>query len=202
VGDKIYVLGGWVQADKRTLDSILCYDINSNKWSEAGKLCHAVRHAACVTYKHYVYVFGGLDKDDKRVNHVQVYDTTTRNVSLASNPMPAAYKLMRAVLWRSKALLIGRHTCYIYDFESSTWQERKRFKTGVIQFGLTLDNNTLYITGGGTCSAAGVWTCRADVKSLIVNDFISDNKDAEWKHFATLPTSAFISAYSPVPLMM
>jgi len=153
-----------------------------------------------------MYMFGGRDKDYKAVDHVQVYDTAIGQVSLSPNPMPAAQRLMRAALWESKALLIGQWTCYIYDFESDTWQERKSYLTGLIHFGLTLDVNTLYISGGGTVikdeNNKEIWTCVDDVKSLCVDDFISGRAGAEWRHHAKLPQPTFISSFSPIPLFI
>jgi hypothetical protein len=42
------------------------------------------------------------------------------------------------------------------------------------------------------------WSC--EVKRLLVEDFLSDNMEAEWEHHATLPTRACCSAFSPLPL--
>ena len=187
-------------AHKRTLDSVLCYDMNSNNWTQVTQLCHAVKCAACVTYKHFIHIFGGSDKDDKTVNHVQVYDTSTGEVTLSSDPMPDAQIVMRAVLWGSKALLIGQWTCYIYDLEVNSWEERKRFKTDVGHFGLTLNDDTLYISGGGTGRTDEnnkiVWTCSEEMKSLSVDDFISENQQAEWKHHNKLPRPALVHSFS------
>jgi len=196
VGNKIYVLGGWVHEGEKTVDSILCYDINSNTWTEASaSVCHAVWSGACLTYKHHVYMFGGRDKDIKTVNHVQVYDTATGQVSLSFNPMPAAHDDIEAALWGSKALLLGRFTCYMYDFESGTWQERMRFKADGRPFGLTVADNTLYVLGGGMFN-----TLTDEVTSLSVDDFISDRWKAKWRHHAKLPRPVSIQVYSSVPL--
>ena len=61
------------------------------------------------------------------------------------------------------AILHGRDTCFIYNFATETWQERASFKTGVHWFGLVVDNQTLYIAGGGTAvqdeDGKTIWTC-------------------------------------------
>src|SRR5207245_1109756 len=116
-----------------------------NEWSAAGQLTHAVYSAACVTYKDSIYVFGGIDEDDKKAIHVQQYNTVTQLCTLAAVPIPRAQRLMRAVLWETSAILLGRYTSYIYSFKKQTWQERKQFQTDVFHFGLVLDNQTLYI---------------------------------------------------------
>ncbi len=65
------------------------------------------------------------------VDHVQKYDTVQQTCTLMSNAMPRPYHLMRAVLWETSAILLGHDTCFIYNFETQTWQERKQFKTDV-----------------------------------------------------------------------
>ena len=198
VDSNIYVLGGWVDADSSVLSSVLRFSVADNTWSAAGQLTHAVESAACLSYKNTVYVFGGTTTGDTAVSHVQRYDPIKQACTLMTSSMPAAYRLMRAVLYESSAVLIGRHTCYIYDFEAATWAERKQFKTGVYHFGLSLHNQTLFIAGGGT-STDGKWTCRDDVRSLPLIDFITDKQSA-WQSHAKLPKPALVHAYSPSPL--
>ena len=86
-------------------------------------------------------------------------------------------------MWETYAILLGRDTCFIYNFETETWQERAPLKTYVIHFGLVVDNQTLYIAGGGTSSEKDkddnlIWTCTAEVRSLSVRDVIEDKRGA------------------------
>ena len=90
-------------------------------------------------------------------------------------------------------MLLGRETCFIYNFETETWQERASFATGVYHFGLIVDNQTLYIAGGG-------WPLTAEVRRVSVRDVIEDKRGARWEHHATLPQSVSVHAFSPVPL--
>ena len=118
--------------------------------------------------------------------------------------MPRAYACMRAVVWETYAILLGHDTCFIYNFETETWQERASFKTDGFHFSLVVDNQTLYIAGGGTCVQDKdnelIWTCTAEVLSVSVRDVIEDKRGARWTQHATLPQPALVYAFSPVPL--
>ena len=138
------------------------------------------------------------------VAHVQVYDVAQHKCTLLHHAMPRAYACMRAVVWETYAILLGHETCFIYNFETETWQHRASFKTDVIYFGLVVDNQTLYIAGGGTGKKdiynKKIWTRTAEVRSVSVRDVIEDKRGARWTHHATLPQRALVHAFSPVPL--
>ena len=74
----------------------------------------------------------------------------------------------------------------------------------MIYFGLVIDNQTLYISGGGTSKKdeynKDSWTRTAEVRSVSVRDVIEDKQGARWTHHATLPQSAWVHVYNPVPL--
>ena len=136
VDSALYALGGCADADGRlTLSSVEAYNTHTSEWSAAGQLTHAVSSAACVSYNNSIYVFGGMDAN-LDVAHVQVYDAAQHKCTLLHNAMPRAYYAMRAVVWETFAILLGRDTCFVYSFETETWQERASFKTDVFDFGL------------------------------------------------------------------
>ena len=70
IGSTLYALGGWVDAGRTTLSSVEAYNTQTNEWSAAGQLTHAVYLAACVSYNNSIYVFGGEDANNKDVAHV------------------------------------------------------------------------------------------------------------------------------------
>jgi len=203
VDTTLYVLGGWKGPGSTTLSSVEGYNTLTNKWSSAGHLVHAVYYAACVTYKNSIYVFGGIDKDIKTVSHVQVYNPAQQNCTLMDKPMTSAYDTMRAMLWETSVILLGCHNCFIYNFETQIWQERKQFKTNVHYFASVLDNSTVYIAGGGmvenNTGYYETWTHTDEMKSVSVLDIIKD-KPAVWKHHAKLPETGFIDAYVNISL--
>jgi N-acetylneuraminic acid mutarotase len=190
VDSTLYVLGGWVWADKSVFTSVLSYSTQTQKWSTAGQLVCAVYLVASVAYKDSIYVFAGLDKDNKQAAHVQNYNITQQTCTLLSSAMPRAYCHMRAVLWQTSAVLLGHNTCFIYNFETQSWQERMQFKTNVICFGLVLDNQSLYVVGG---------ILTDEIKTVSVLDIMED-KPSAWKHHAKLPKAVDVYSYGLMPL--
>ena len=150
IDEVLYICGGFVDSDESVLDSVEAYNAVTDKCTTVGKLVHCVQSSGnCVPFKSSLYIFGGSDKDNKAFNHVQVYNTKENTCSVLSKPMPRPYILMRAVLWDTSVILLGRDTCFIFNFETETWQERKQFKTDVIHFGLVLENERIFVIGGG-----------------------------------------------------
>ena len=204
VDSTLYALSGW-DADRTRLRSVEAYNTQTNEWSAAGQLTHAVSDAACVSYNNSIYVFSGQGASGWAVAHVQVYDAAQHKCILLHNAMPRAYASMRAVVWETYAILLCDVTCLIYNYETKTWQERSSFKTDVQYFGLAVDKQTLYIAGGGSAHVKDkdnkvIWTCTAEVRSVSVRDVIEDKQGACWTHHATLPQPALVSAFSLVPL--
>jgi len=203
VNTMLCVLGGRKGSDDTTISSVDGYNTLTNKWSSVSNLVHAVHSAAYITYKNSIYVFGGVNKDSKSVSHVQVYNPAQEICTLMDQPTPRAYGHMRAVLWETSVILLGRNTCFIYNFETQTWQEREQFKTNVHCFASALDNSTVYMAGGGTVKKDKddeVMLAYSDeMKSVSVLDIIED-KPAIWKHHAKLLETGLIDAYVNISL--
>ena len=153
-----------------------------------------MREAACVSYNNSIYVFGGYYATGGAVADVQVYDAAQHKCTLLHNAMPRAYAFMRAVVWETYAILLGRYTCFIYNFGTDTWQKRASFKTDVDYFGLVVDNQTLYIAGGD-------YPPTAEVRSVSVRDVIEDKRGAldTSRHTAAASTRARLQFRTAVP---
>ena len=81
--DKVLILGGFNSV--KTTDSVLEFDPKRNECKEMPKLPSALRRMATVRWRDEVVVLGGLDKDDKVLNDVFMYDCTTgKNTALPS----------------------------------------------------------------------------------------------------------------------
>jgi len=201
----MYVLGGFVDKGKATLDSIEQYNTVTNKWTKFGQLMHATRKAACVSYKTSIYVFGGIAQNDVNLDQVQVFDTATKLCTELTQRLPRPESLLRAVMWDKSVVLINHRTCLIFDLEQQTFQQRDQFAAGVSHFGLVLENQRMFIVGGGTCQtdAAGkeTWTCSDEVKSVAVMDIINNQTPANWLHHAKLPKPALVHAFASMTLM-
>ena len=108
-------------------------------------------------------------------------------------------------MWDKSVIIINHRTCLIFDLEQQTFQQRDQFAAGVIHFGLVLENQRLFIVGGGTgqTDAAGktIWSCTDEVKSVAVMDIINNQTTVNWLHHATLPKPALVQAFAPMSLM-
>jgi hypothetical protein len=115
---------------------------------------HAARNAGCVSYKTSVYLFGGIGRDiaankDVDLDCIQVFDTTTKQCSVLTQRLPRSEYLLRAVLWESSVILMNIRTCLIFDLNHYNIEQRDQFKADVGHFGLVLNNQTLFVIGGG-----------------------------------------------------
>ena len=198
IDSTIYALGGAPFAGGTLLTSIEAYNTEAaDEWFAAGQLNNAVIDAACVSYNKSIYVFGGVDTNDKQVAHVQMYDAAQRQCTLLPDAMPQAHKEMRAVVWETCAVLLGGVACFVYNFEAPAgqkWLNRESFKTDARFFGLVSHKERLFIAGGGYRAPT------AEVRSVWVRDVIEDKQGARWEHHATLPQPSLVYAFSPVPL--
>jgi N-acetylneuraminic acid mutarotase len=150
----MYALGGFVDSTKTTLSSVEHFDTVKNKWTTVGKLVHAARSAGCASYKTSVYLFGGIGRDtaankDVDLDCIQVFDTTTKQCSVLTQRLPRGERLLRAVLWETSVILMNNRTCLIFDLNHHNIQQRDQFKADVVHFGLVLNNQTLFVIGGG-----------------------------------------------------
>src|SRR6218665_259316 len=196
IDEVMYICGGFVDSTKLVLDSVEAFNSATNKCTAVGKLVHCVQHSGnCVPFKNSLYIFGGLDKDRKPFNHVQVYNTKDNTCSVLSRPMPRPYYMIRVILWETSAILFGHSICFIFDIETETWQERPQFKTDVYYFGLVLANERVFVIGGAQLEkdkdGMGAWEFRDDVRYVPLQN-IFDDKPIEWKIHGKLPKPCLI----------
>jgi len=198
IDEVLYICGGFVDSTNSVLDSVEAYNSVTNKCSTIGKLVHCVQNAGnCVPFKGSLYIFGGADKDYNAFNHVQVYNTKDNTCSVLSRPMPQPYMLMRVALSDTFAILFGRHTCYMFNFETENWVERKQFQTDANHFGLVLANGRLFVIGGGSDEkdkdGNTIWKCRDDVRFVPLQNIL-DDKPIEWTIHGKLPKPSLVYA--------
>jgi len=200
----MYVLGGFVDDGVVALDSIEQYSTVTNKWIESGKLIHAACNAAWIVYKTSIYVFGGSDQNYKDFDCVQVFDPATKLCTVLTQRLPQATRLLRAVMWDKSVILINNLTCLIFDLEQQTFQQRDQFAAGVGHLGLAVENQRIFVLGGGLTQtdSAGeqTWTCSDEVKSVAVMDIINNQTTPNWVHHAKLPAPSLVDAFATMTL--
>jgi len=204
VDTTLYVLGGWADDVQATLTSIKSYNSNTDNWTHAGELLNAVKSAACVTYNSCVYVFGGMNNNNIAVDCVQTYNPTDDTCLLLDTFIPCRH-WMRAVLWEKSAIFLGRTACFIFNFESLVWEERRQFMAGVDNFALILSNATVFIAGGVDGSRSRddqlLLKFTSKISCVSVLDIIED-KHPSWKIQSHLPKPAMIHSYSSISLSL
>ena len=195
----MYVLGGFVNKNKTILDSVEQYNTVTNKWTKVGQLIHATESAAYATSKISIFVFGGNIHNNVGHDRVQVFDTATKLCTELTQRLPQPLRLLKAVMWdKSVIILINNETCLLFDLEKQTFQQRDKFAAGIMHFGLVLENQSLFVIGGGTSQtdAAGTttWNCSDEVKSVAVMDIINDQTSVKWNIHTKLPKPALCHA--------
>lgn len=198
IDEILYICGGVADSTQITLDSVEAYNAVSNTCDAVGKLVHCVCSAGnCVAFKNSLFIFGGMDIDNITFNHVQVYNTKQNTCTMLSKPMPHNMYLMQAAILETSVILLGQWTCLIFNFETENWQERKQFKTDSVKFGLALENEKIFVIGGGLIAkdASGTVTCNGvdEVRYVPLQDIL-DDKPAKWKIQGKLPKPSIVNA--------
>src|SRR6218665_1896086 len=206
INEILYICGGFVDSTKLVLDSVEAFNAVTNKCATVGKLFHSVQSSGnCVPFKSSLYIFGGTDEDQIAFNYVQVYNTKDNTCSVLTRPMPGPHALMRAVLWKTSVVLLGWQTCFIFNLETETFQERKTFKTDVVHFGLIFVNGRVFVIGGGYSEqykdSNGIWKCRDDVRYVPIQNIIKD-KPIQWKIHRKLPKPCLVHACTNIRHML
>jgi len=145
-------------------------------------------------------VFGGRGANNVDLDCVQVFDTATKLCSELTQRLPQPQCLLRAVMWDKSVILVNYRTCFVFDLDRQTFQQRHQFAVDVVHFGLVLENQHIFIIGGGNShkNKAGklTWTCVDEVKSVAVMDIINNRTTPNWIHHAKLPKPSLIHAYA------
>ena len=79
VDGKLFIFGGTTTGYyKDAVDSVVVYDINTNKFKPRPSLPKPVCYMSTVTWGNMIIVIGGLNKNNQILNDVIMYDTETR----------------------------------------------------------------------------------------------------------------------------
>jgi len=169
-----------------------------------GKLVNCVQDSGnCVPFRSSLYIFGGAKEYGNVLDCVQLYDTRYNTCTILSKPMPSSQAFMQAVRlpWQRSVILLGCNTCFIFNFETETWQERREFKTDVYCYGLALQNDRIFVIGGGIYIPNNArkrsLKCRDDVRYVPLQNVI-DDKPVEWKSYAKLGRESLVWVYGTV----
>ncbi len=126
VGQRLYVVGGFVAVTNRPTDEVQVYDLQTQRWSLASPLPNPRGGHVAVVMKDKIHVFGGGNSVSTISDHSE-YDPET-NTWRDLAPLPRAEGSPAAAVVGEKIYVIGGRSgnsdfgdVYIYDPETDTW---------------------------------------------------------------------------------
>jgi len=196
VGDTLYICGGSSGKIPGAMNHVEAYNAVTEKSIALGQLITGSDWASCVAYKGSIYVFGGFDKGCRPLNCVQVFDPVEKTCTLLSTPLPRPVAHMRALSWNAYAILLDSNTCFVFDFDSGTWEERKEFKADAetANFGMVHDNGRIFIIDGSPTSGSTSRCQSRDHIKYIKASSICNDATPTWRPYGRLPKSFDIVA--------
>jgi N-acetylneuraminic acid mutarotase len=154
VGDRIYVVGGYISSGGTTARMVR-YEISADRWEEVAPMPIAVNHPGITAFHGHVYVLGGNLGSDEKSRRLYRYD-----------PEPDRWKRLRDAPTARAALALAGigHRLYaaggytaedstvqrleIYDLESNRWTVGPKMPTGRNHVGAAIFKRGLVVTGG------------------------------------------------------
>lgn len=133
IDETLYICGG--MESYVVTDSIEPYNATTENNTMVGQLRFAFREAACIAYKSSVYVFAGLDKKNREGLYcVQVFNPVNRTCTVLSTPITCPFVCLRALTWETCTILLGCDTCFIFDLDGKTLEERNQFEINKLTY--------------------------------------------------------------------
>jgi N-acetylneuraminic acid mutarotase len=126
VGDKLYVVGGFVVVTNRPTDEVQVYDLKTHQWTLAAPLPNPRGGHAAVLLDNKIHVLGGGNSVSTIADH-SVYDPVTNKWKELA-PLPRDEGSPAAVVVDGKIYVIGGRSgfsdfgdVYIYDPARDSW---------------------------------------------------------------------------------
>ncbi|KAL4656631.1 kelch-like protein 41b [Arapaima gigas] len=153
-GKLLFAVAGRDLQTNESLDSVMCYDREKMKWSEAKKLPLQIHGHAVVSQNDLVYCIGGKTDDDKYINKMFAYNHKKSEWrELAS--MKTARSMFGAVVHKGKIVVTGGvnddgliAASEVYDFGTNRWEPFTEFPQERSSVSLVSTGGNLYAVGG------------------------------------------------------
>ncbi len=123
IGHKAYVLGGWGLRSER-LQSVEYLDEQTGSWHVACDMISRLSNHTAVSYKHFIYVFGGYRAHGESQ---ETFLLNTLNLKWSKkSDMPVACIVGTSVLYRDRIYVLGGwyNCCMSYDPDQDQWKTR------------------------------------------------------------------------------
>lgn len=167
VGEKIYLIGGWVEAESSSSAEksaqVEIYDPLTDTWATGSPIPTAVAGYASAVIDGKIYVISGVASGSTITNLTQIYDPKTDEWSLGiSIPMGVASAAAGATTGKTAAKAIyviggsnatyplsGQYTNQVYFPETDSWSMVAQMPVDRAGLAVALINDTVFVMGGG-----------------------------------------------------
>src|SRR6218665_385459 len=213
IGETLYICGGlspifpsflYLSGNGVVTNNIETYNAVTDESAGIGQLNIGSKLAVCAAYKGSIYVFGGEDYCGKWLDCVQVFNPVELTCTLLSTPIPRPLANIRALSWNAYAILLNSNTCFLFDFDSRTWEERKELQmcAGTADFGVVLENDRIFIIDRSSLKAK-VNDCQntCDIKYIKASSILKDVAPKWRKPYGQLPQPFDVVAVSKLTLV-
>ena len=156
IGDRIYVVGGFVASGEST-GRMTRYDVSSAGWSEVERLPIEVNHPGVAAHRGHLYLLGGIRDQGGPSNRLYRYDPVRDDWKrLPDAPTPRGALGLVGIGGRLYAA--GGVTestgefrgLEIFDLDRRRWSEGPPMPTGRNHVGATVFKRGILVTGGRT----------------------------------------------------
>ncbi len=179
MGNQFYVLGGY---NGNVLQSVEYVDEQTRSWQVTCDMPSGLCYHTAVSYKHFIYVFGGYKSYSFAPGSSQatfVLDTVTKKWSRKAG-MPSYCTKGSSVVYRDRIYALGAYDnwCMFYDPDQDQWKIYSKHAVKHIHASAVLWNDRILLCGGEDTSVIEEYNPDTDIWS-------------QWKH--QLPRAAKIS---------
>jgi hypothetical protein len=118
--DKVLILGGYNSVF--TTDSVLEFDPKRNECKEMPKLPSALKVMATVRWRDEVVVLGGVDKDEKILNDVFMYNSKTGKTTALPSMLEKRSYCCAVITGNTIVVMGGQSSVECFTMGGSTWE--------------------------------------------------------------------------------
>jgi len=106
--NKIYVFGGYNDANKQQMLNCECYDIEAEKWKEIANLnIERSQAAACQMGNDKIYIVGGYNKKIGALKSIEQYFISTNKIVLINLALPEGLRRFSLKSFSNEMLIFG-----------------------------------------------------------------------------------------------
>ncbi len=175
VRNQVYVLGGW---NLRTLQSVEYLDEQNESWQVTCDMPSGLCDHTAVSYKHYIYVFGGIFS-----RTTFMLNTVSKKWSRKAD-MPTGCYRGSSVVYRERIYVLGgnQNCCMSYDPDQDKWKTHSEPTLTYVARSAVVWNDRILLCGGYLTSVIEEYNPHTDTWS-------------KWKHqlpkAGTIPPMVF-----------